>query len=400
MLDRLDREEAFDRAVADLYLAAAGDVPWRQGLTRIVELLGAFGAYLHGVNLADGTISFGYDVGGFPPEAALHYIRKYHGIDPRIPLVAQSEVGQWMSCHHHISDAAVAASPFYQEFLIPSGGRYVSGVKVYQDHEIIVILGIHRGMGMQPLNDAELALARRLGVHVACALGIWRRQRRKLRETLLGTAVLQRLTQPLLLLDEQLQLHFCSDAAKTALAGDPRLRVAGDGLHFGSRHDRAQLVLALRELSLGAEADFGRAAAGQDRKLVRLTPRAGEPPLLLVAVALRPQETMGAFGPVPLALVLVHDLARRAVPDPLLVAAAFGLTPAESRVAVHLAAGASVAETAAAFSVARTTVRTQLLQIFQKVGVNKQQDLALALAGLETLAAQPAGAASPAARLS
>ncbi|MCA0243229.1 MAG: helix-turn-helix transcriptional regulator [Proteobacteria bacterium] len=390
-------EDAFDCAVAELYLAAVGELPWRQPLTRIVEMLDAFGAYLHGINLADGTVNFGYDVGGFAPEAALHYIRDYHAIDPRVPLVAHAEVGEWVSCHHHIDDAAVALSPFYQDFLIPSGGRYVSGAKVYQDREIIAILGIHRGIGMQPLGEAELAIGRRLGVHVANALGIWRRQRRKLRETLLGTAVLQRMTQPLLLLDEQLQLHFCSEAARTALAADPRLRIADKALHFGSRHDRAQLVLALRELSLGAEAAFGRIAASQDRKVVRIDSPAGEPPLLLVLLALRPQETLGAFGPVPLAIALVHDLAARATPDPLLVAAAFGLTPAESRVAVQLAAGASVPETADTLGVARSTVRTHLLQVFQKVGVNRQQDLAFALAGLGVLAAaEPPPAPAPA----
>jgi len=79
------------------------------------------------------------------------------------------------------------------------------------------------------------------------------------------------------------------------------------------------------------------------------------------------------------------------------VAAAFGLTPAESRVAVQLAAGASVPETADTLGVARSTVRTHLLQVFQKVGVNRQQDLAFALAGLGVLAAaEPPPAPAPA----
>ena len=227
-------EEAFDRAVAELYLAAVGELPWRQPLMRIVEMLKAFGAYLHGISLADGTVSFGYDVGGFAPEAALHYIRDYHSIDPRVGLVARADVGDWKSCHHYIDDAAVAASPFYQDFLIPYGGRYVSGAKVYQDREIVAILGIHRGMGMQPLGESELAVGRRLGAHVANALGIWRRQRRMLRETLLGTAVLQRMTQPLLLLDEQLQLHFCSEAARPKGSPARRFPLQGSGVCNGN----------------------------------------------------------------------------------------------------------------------------------------------------------------------
>ncbi len=379
-------EDAFDHAVADLYRAAVGDIPWRQPLSLIVELLQAFGAYLHGINLADGTVNFGYDVGGFLPEVGLHYIRDYHSIDPRIPIVLNAQMGEWASCHHHIDDAAVAASPFYQDFLIPFGGRYVSGAKIYQDQEIIAVLGIHRGVGMTPLNETDLALARRLGVHVSNALGIWRRQRNRLREALLGTAVLQRMTHPLLLIDEQLQLHFANEAAAAALASDRRLRVVDDTLHLGSRHDRAQLALALRSLSLSDEAAFGRISVAQKRAVVRLTSPAGEPSMILVVLAIRPHETMGAFGPLPLALVLVHDIAMRVVPDPLLVAAAFGLTPAESRVAVRLAAGLSVAETAEALGVALSTVRTQLLEVFQKVGVNKQQDLAHALSGLGVLA--------------
>lgn len=57
------------------------------------------------------------------------------------------------------------------------------------------------------------------------------------------------------------------------------------------------------------------------------------------------------------------------------VAAAFGLTGAESRVISNLLAGRTLFETAADLGIARTTARTHLSNIFQKTGVSRQADL-------------------------
>jgi len=57
------------------------------------------------------------------------------------------------------------------------------------------------------------------------------------------------------------------------------------------------------------------------------------------------------------------------------VAAAFGLTPAETRLLESLLAGRSLKETAAALGVAITTAKTHLDNVFQKTGVNRQAEL-------------------------
>jgi DNA-binding CsgD family transcriptional regulator len=57
------------------------------------------------------------------------------------------------------------------------------------------------------------------------------------------------------------------------------------------------------------------------------------------------------------------------------MAAAFGLTPAETRVLASLLGGRTVAETAAALGVAITTARTHLDNIFAKTGVSRQAEL-------------------------
>jgi DNA-binding CsgD family transcriptional regulator len=57
------------------------------------------------------------------------------------------------------------------------------------------------------------------------------------------------------------------------------------------------------------------------------------------------------------------------------VAAAFALTPAETRVLASLFAGRTLAETAASLGIAGTTAKTHLEHIFLKTGVTRQAEL-------------------------
>jgi DNA-binding CsgD family transcriptional regulator len=70
------------------------------------------------------------------------------------------------------------------------------------------------------------------------------------------------------------------------------------------------------------------------------------------------------------------------------MAAAFGLTPAETRLLESLLAGCTLAEAAMARGVAITTAKTHLDSIFQKTGVNRQAELIR----LAARATPPAGA--------
>ena len=85
------------------------------------------------------------------------------------------------------------------------------------------------------------------------------------------------------------------------------------------------------------------------------------------------------------ALVLVVDPRARSRIDPALAAAVLRLTPAESEVAVMLAAGHAPRAIAAAIGRRESTVRWHLKQIFQKQGISRQAELVrrvLSLGGL------------------
>jgi DNA-binding CsgD family transcriptional regulator len=64
------------------------------------------------------------------------------------------------------------------------------------------------------------------------------------------------------------------------------------------------------------------------------------------------------------------------------LAAAFGLTPAETKVLASLFAGHTLAETAATLGITRPTAKTHLEHIFLRTGVTRQAELMRLWTGL------------------
>src|SRR5262249_3847320 len=94
-----------------------------------------------------------------------------------------------------------------------------------------------------------------------------------------------------------------------------------------------------------------------------------------VSVApLRTPLTMGEGGATR-AIVFVRERAAPVAVSPERVRAAFGLTPAEARVACDLLEGQSLSDISDARGIGRETLRTQLRNVFDKTGVRRQADL-------------------------
>ena len=86
---------------------------------------------------------------------------------------------------------------------------------------------------------------------------------------------------------------------------------------------------------------------------------------------------------------------RSALPDVSFLVAAYGLTPAEARVATQVALGKSIKETAQELRVQPTTVRTQLDSVFRKTGTGKQSEMVAELLSLPDMRPPARVAVSP-----
>jgi DNA-binding CsgD family transcriptional regulator len=112
---------------------------------------------------------------------------------------------------------------------------------------------------------------------------------------------------------------------------------------------------------------------------IPLPAREGRLPLILHVLPIR-----GAAHDIfaqAASLLVVTAVNQSAVPTATVLQALFDLSPAEARVARHIAEAKSVEDVATTLGVSRETVRSQLKSVLAKTGVARQQELIALLAG-------------------
>jgi DNA-binding CsgD family transcriptional regulator len=383
-------KDVFDAIIGSVYRAAAGLGDWRRPLESIAREFGLWGSQIIGVDKRSGTLLFSFEgCGPSTPQtsvadSALDYLRTYHTSNPRLLPSMQLRLGSWMHCHEHFDDDYVANSAFYQDFLIPYGGRYLSGTKLVDDDQMMVFFGAMRGVGSRPLDSSDIQELTRLRVHMVEAFGIYRKLRDTYAQAGVGKQLLDEFRYPALLIDQYRAVLYRNQAATHLLARHDALLCKGARLSQGGQlqclnaDDNARLIEALRSLGLNSAEATGR----RNRTFLRLTGVPGQNGVAMFLSAIRPEEAMQSFGHTSLALLVLHEPSTERIFDPFIIGEIFGLTPAEAKVAAAIASGRSVERMAVDFGVALSTIRTQLKSVFSKTGTARQSELASLLMNL------------------
>jgi DNA-binding CsgD family transcriptional regulator len=361
--------------IASFYEAAAGRGSWHAAMHCVADHLDCVVAQVIGVNWIERKLIFSFEGGSGAPEGVIDYARTYHRIDPHAEHLAPQPVGTLVAYSREFDPAFIERHAFYQDYLIPYGVRHTHAAKLYQDREMVAFLGLHRAVGKEPIDGADWEVAQRLSFHLVRAMQIFIGMRRTLAEAVVGRETLDRLSVPVLLIDEQRRVVVANRVASQAMDSDWSLFVDQAG-HLCCRLAKAdsELTLAVRSLQLSGKAGL-QSGAPRERAVIRVPSPQAAKPLLACLVALRPDATMGAFGHVAVVMVVVHDPNQTARIDPFALAAAFELSPAEARVAVALANGASPKEIARNLGVSPNTVRSQVQAVHHKFGVSRTAEL-------------------------
>lgn len=378
------RPALFDEIIARLHEAVAGGIEWRHALDALANYLDAWQVQLLCHDKASGRLLFDHSGGPAPLKARFDYLRVYHRTDPRTAPMLMLTAGGWLHDHLLFDEAFVAGHPFYQQYLIPHGGRHLSATAVLDDERTLTLLVVQRGPDRAPLNAGEIAGLDRLRRFLARAL-ITQRQQQLMRPALsAGRELLEQFRFATMLIDARRQIHFTNRAARVLLDGGRYLRADAGLLVCRSPGDDRRFGELLDELALDRPIDDGAAGSVSGvggRRFMRIED-AGGGSIGVFIMPMRPQATQGAFGQQGLAMVAIHDPASRPDIDPEIVAEAFGLTPAEAEVAVLLTNGLTAEQVAARKFVGLTTVRSQIKSLFAKIGTNRQADLVRILTGL------------------
>ena len=364
-------QDAFERILAALYDAMLDDTRWPATSALIDEACGLTGnALLVGEGPKnDIQILFVglYYRGQRRTDLEREYLEVYHPINECIPRLRQLPAGHLVPFKDLLTAEELKTSRTYNELFLR--GKYQNGLNVLLDGPggSRMTWGLGDPVASDGWGSSQITMVRRLIPHI--------RQFIRVRQALVraragDTTVTTLLDNPrigVLELDRRGRIIEVNDRARSLLRQGDGLSDRDGVLRAREASDR----LRLDRLVASALPASGAVAVSGSMLLRRAS---GLPPLVVhVKPVAVPQPDYGARHVAALVLIVEPGSRRRI--DPGLVAAALGLTQAESQVAVWLAEGKSVRDIAQATGLSENTLYWHLQQIYQKKSISRQVDL-------------------------
>ena len=374
--------DAFERIIDALHEAMLDDACWPDASALIEEACGARGNLL---TLEDGfrrdNIQFFFARTCYRGEERAawlrEYYRTYYSVDESLPRWRRLPVGKVVRTADLFSEEERRTSIAYNE----SAPRYEydNGLSVRLDGPggSRILWGMANPIDSDGWTPSRVEMFARFFPHL--------RQYVRVRSALadagaLGASAIELLTRTrmgVVQLDRRGRIVEANDSARELLGRTDGLSDPGQELHATRPEDDERLQ---KLLARALPHVVGRGVSGS--MLVRR-----ETPLLRLVLHVMPvsgRDTVFRSRRVA-ALVLIVDPVSRAHVEPGLVRTMLGLTPAESEIAVMLAQGQTVRQIAIATGRGYSTVRSHLKQIFAKLGVSRQFDVAQAVLALSSL---------------
>jgi DNA-binding CsgD family transcriptional regulator len=362
--------EAIDRAALDpaqwpgVVDAICGSLPGTKAVIFVAD------THDHG---AIDIVQHGFDA-GLLAEYEQHYAR----LNPWTPFLGKSPTLQALISDETLPAWTFSETEFYRDWLVRVGDvESAAGIKIVHEPDRMGVLAIHYAPSLGPsYNHRSAHLLQRSAVRLRRAVDVARLAQHK--RAAGGSAAVQlgAFAVPALLLDGRGRVVELNDAAKQLIGGSTLSLGFNNMLRLADAALSERVAAVARQIAAG----WGPWSQGLDVPLIAAD---GRRTLSLVAVCEPPIAGMPAFfAPARLTLLLVRPAAGGDVVGPAPLDRQFGLTPAERRLAVEVASGVSLRESADRLGIAYHTARTQLKAVFGKTGVSRQAELVALLARL------------------
>jgi DNA-binding CsgD family transcriptional regulator/PAS domain-containing protein len=272
------------------------------------------------------------------------------------------------------SPAYIETSPYFREWARPTGT--VDTMALFLMHAPLHLAGLYLGRNVRQgiFTEREIELGKLLLPHLRRAVTISNLLDIRTIESTRVAEALDALRCAVALVNEHGTILHANHAAERMLGEGGPIQTAQGVLQATAPSATAELRSALA-LAAGNETGIGKTGLA-----IRLT-EPDSPPILAHVLPLTGSDFRTRLQPAAVGAVFIG-----ARPDAQegadAVAAAFGLTPAETKVLASLFAGRTLAETTATLGIARPTAKTHLEHIFLKTGVTRQAELARLWTGL------------------
>ena len=364
-----------DSVIRSIYASAVAPELWEAAIVGVTRLLGGVGATVEVHDRTDGALTFFSEV-GMPEKGAEMYVGHYHTVCPRLPWGRDMPAGTAIYDYMFLTEREMSQSEFYTDFLAPFDFRYLIGGTIRNDADELAVLAVHRLEDRGHASESEIELTRELLGHLHQARHIERelRQSGAPQDALAGAV--GALTIGLVLIDPTGAVVFANREA-LRLAGSGVLQI-GERLVATASRDRR----AVDRLLAGASGD-------QPQGGVTLIGLEQARPISVTVVPAPAASSLAGsphilppLGPEQVAVVYLADPSRQPALSARALRAAYGLTPAETKLAIALARGADLSEYAEAHGISRHTARALLARARAKLGATSQRELVRLLLAL------------------
>jgi DNA-binding CsgD family transcriptional regulator len=288
-------------------------------------------------------------------------------INPRVRAGMNAPLLEVLAENDFISPDDYKCDPHYQEFVVPHDVPYICLSTLERTPGMLTGLAVVRNGRQGHISEAERAVFSSLAPHVRAAV----RTQAALEGN--GAALLagamEALSMPAFVCDRTGTVREFTPAAE-------QLATANRGLQVKEGRLRTALASETKELEDAiAAAAIGRVRPGAPLMRTVIV-RSGEhdlAPLVLDVISLPPQATEFSF--MPRVLVVARGSKAGDERKAALLQAAYGMTGAESDIALQLCSGKTPESIAAARKVAVGTVRAQIKALLAKAGAKRQIEL-------------------------
>lgn len=354
--------------VGGFYDAAAQSTSWSSALSRLNGLFDMSGVIFEQHDFAQNEL-LEFESDGLPETALRDWAAHYHKVCPRLAHMKNRPAGSISVDYQFIDEAGIMRDPLYQEFLRPNGTRYFLATTLEQDLERSTTISIQRTEHQGHASSRDAEVLKILSPHLKRALALKRRTGLERRRVGDYQATFQAMDIGVVLVDDTGLIEFMNETAESLVAEAQRVSVRSRRLIFASNDARTHYDGALTALSNEALRCPGPIALQSDG--------AERQPLRLDFMPLPASTQFSRFLDSSQAkrrrlLILVSDTARIAYPSAQLLRDGYGLTIAESDLALSLCRGATLREHATIKGVGYTTVRSQLVSVRAKLGERDQ----------------------------
>ena len=327
----MDERDRLLALIQRLYAAPGNSEGWHDFLLDLCQSFDGTGASFvsHDFVSQQGSVSL---TAGLDPEAVSAYQAYWSALDPWAcsPVTRRLTSGNVVAGDQLVTHANLRRTPFYNDY----GRHYdvarcIVGMIEAEDHAVSV-LTVNRSDSGEPFEQQEATLFTALMPHLHRALQMHRRLADAQALADGSTSALDRLAHGVLLVDASGRIVFANRTAEEILRERDGLSVHNREL-FGARAQDTNALRTLIAEAIGTSNGEGIGAGG----MAMLGRPSGRAALrILVTPLARRQILIGPAGVA--ACIFVTDPARFPVPSSRHVQQVFGLTAAETRVAMAM----------------------------------------------------------------